>query len=265
MRWHAIKAVLRQELFVTRSSWETIFDIFIFTLINIVLFGFITTYLVQGTSGNGKLEVQSLMVAVVFWEVIRINQYATSVSSMWNVWSHNLSNMFIAPIRVAEYLLAHILSATGKSLFILLCAIPLSHYIFHVNLLALGAWPILFTYLNMVVFATALGLVLIGLVFQFGTRVQALTWGVIFTIQPLCAVYFPVSVLPVFLQPLSYAFPVTFFFEWLRALHQGVAYSGSRVGAGFALNIAYLAISCWIFSRQLAAAKRSGQLARNDL
>ena len=102
MRWSSVKAVLRQEVFVTRASLEVVLDIFVFTLANIVLFGFIANYLARGTSGTSKLEIQSLVIAVVFWECLRITQYSMSVSSMWNVWSHNLSNMFIAPIRVTE-------------------------------------------------------------------------------------------------------------------------------------------------------------------
>jgi ABC-2 type transport system permease protein len=211
MRWSSIKAVLRQEIYVTRASWEVIFDIFIFTLANIVLFGFIANYLAQGSSGNNKLQIESLVIAVIFWEVLRINQYSTSISSMWNVWSHNLSNMFIAPIRVTEYLAAHIIMATIKSMFVLLCSMIMVNYVFHINLLSLGLGPILFAYLNMVIFATAIGLVLIGLVFQFGTKVQALMWGIIYVIQPFCAVYFPITILPTFLQPIAYLFPATFF------------------------------------------------------
>jgi ABC-2 type transport system permease protein len=262
MRWSAIRAVLRQEIYVTRASWEIIFDIFLFSLANIVVFGLIANYL---AFSNNKLQVQSLLIAVIFWEVLRINQYSTSVSSMWNVWSHNLCNMFIAPLRVSEYLAAHIIAATVKSIFIFSCSIVLAQYVFHVSVLSLGIWPVIFSYLNMVIFATAVGLILIGMVFRFGTRIQALTWGTIFVIQPFCAVYFPVSVLPGFLQPIAYLFPVTYFFEWLRALHERVAYSTSHVAAAAVFNIFYLAAACFIFSRQLAAAKRSGQLVRNDL
>lgn len=264
MSWSAIRAVLRQEIYVTRASWEIIFDILIFSLANVVLFGFIANYLSRG-SGSNNVQVQSLLIAVIFWEVLRIIQYSTSVSSMWNVWSHNLSNMFIAPIRVTEYLAAHIIMAMVKSIFILVCSIGLARYVFHLNLFDLGLWPILFSYINMVIFATAIGLVLIGLVFQFGTRVQALTWGTIFMIQPFCAVYFPVSVLPTLLQPIAYLFPATFFFEWLRALHEHTSYSAMRVLVAFIFNLVYLGLASYIFSRQLAAAKRSGQLVRNDL
>lgn len=262
MNWAAIRAVLRQEVYVTRASWEVIFDIFVFTLANIVLFGFIATYL---AAGNQAAPAQSLLITVIFWEVLRINQYSTSVSSLWNVWSHNLSNMFIAPIKVLEYLMAHIIAATIKSAFVLVCSIGLAYYFFHLNLLDLGWWPVLFSYLNMVIFGTAVGLVLIGLVFQYGTKVQALTWGTIFMLQPLCAVFFPVSVLPAVLQPIAYAFPVTYFFEWLRALHEHVAYSSGRLLMAFAFNLVWLGLAGFIFSRQLAAAKRSGQLVRNDL
>jgi ABC-2 type transport system permease protein len=265
MRWSSIKAVLRQEAYVTRASLEVILDIFVFTLANIVLFGFISNYLAHGSSGTNRLQIQSLVIAVVFWESLRINQYSMSVSSMWNVWSHNLSNMFIAPIRVTEYLAAHFIAAIIKSMFILGCSMILVRYVFHLSILSLGLGPVLFTYLNMIIFATAIGLVLVGLVFQFGTRIQALTWGTIFMLQPFCAVYFPVSVLPGFLQPIAYLFPATYFFEWIRALHEKINYSTDRLLAAFVFNLAYLVVACWIFSRQLAAAKRSGQLVRNDL
>lgn len=265
MRWSSIAAVLRQELYVTRASLEVIFDIFVFTLANVVLFGFIANYLAKGTSGSNKLEIQSLVIAVVFWEVLRINQYSMSVSSMWNVWAHNLSNMFIAPIKVTEYLTAHLIAAVIKSMFILVASTLLVYYVFHINVLSLGIGPVLFTYLNMTIFATAIGLILIGLVFQFGTKVQALTWGTIFMIQPFCAVYFPVKVLPVFLQPIAYLFPATYFFEWLRSLHEKLSYSTTSLMAAFVFNICYLAAACWIFSRMLAAAKRSGQFVRTDL
>lgn len=257
-----VRAVLLQELYVTKGSWEVIFDIFIFSLASIVVFGYISQYL---AGGSNTIQGQNLFIAVIFWEVIRITQYSTSVSSMWNVWSHNLSNMFIAPIRLTEYVTAHIISSICKSFFVLTTAIVLSRLVFHLNIFSLGLFPVLFTYINMVIFAIAIGLVLIGFVFQFGTRVQALTWGMIFMIQPLCAVFFPVSILPPSLQIVAHCFPVTYFFEWLRALHAGTPYGLSSVFAAFLFNLTYLTVGAFIFSQQIAASKRSGQLARNDL
>lgn len=263
MKRRNVWAVLLQDFYLTKGSMEVIFDVFIFTSLNIILFGFISKYLSHGSENN--FESQSLLIAVIFWEVIRITQYSASVSSMWNVWSHNLSNMFIAPIRVAEYLLAHIITAVLKSLFILVNSCIIARYLFGINILKLGLFPILFSYVNMVIFATAIGLVLIGLVFQYGTRIQVLTWATIYVIEPLCAVFFPVNVLPGFIQPLAYLFPVTYFFEWLRAIQGGVGYSVSKIVIACMFNLIYLICGGVIFSRQLAAAKRSGQIVRNDL
>lgn len=261
MKWRDIRAVLLQELYVTKSSWEVIFDIFFFSVSSIVVFGYISRYL----AGGNFIVGQNLLIAVIFWECIRITQYSTSLGSMWNVWSHNLSNMFIAPIRLTEYISAHIISAILKSTFVLVVAMILSRFVFHLNVLSLGILPVIFSFFNMVIFAIAIGLVLIGLVFQFGTRVQALTWGIIFIIQPLCAVFFPVSVLPPFLQAIAQGFPVMYFFEWLRAIHGGAQFGVNTVWAAFIFNLLYLAIGSFIFSKQIAASKRSGQLARNDL
>lgn len=265
MSWTAIKAVLRQEAYMTRASWEVIFDVFLFTFANVILFGFVVNYLVQDASGESRRQIESLLIAVVFWEGLRICQYSISVSSMWNIWSHNMSNMFIAPIKSSEYLLAHTIAAIIKSaLILIICAILVGAF-FHINILELGWGPILFSYVNFVIFATAIGLVLVGLVLQYGTKVQALTWGTIFMIQPLCAVYFPVNVLPGFLQVISYLFPATYFFEWLRSLYIGSDYSVLKLMFAFLFNLLWLGAACFIFSRQLASAKRSGQFVRTDL
>ena len=89
----------------------------------------------------------------------------------------------------------------------------------------------------MIIFAVAVGLVLIGLVFKQGTKFQALTWGTIFMIQPFCAVFFPVHILPTFMQVLAHCFHITYFFEWLRAIHTGNPYGLITVLAAFVFNI----------------------------
>lgn len=262
MRWRSVRAILLQDFFITKHSLEIFFDIFFYSFASLIIFGYISLYLSQG---NNIAVAQDLLIAVIFWEVIRINQYSTSVSSLWNVWSHNTSNMFIAPLKTLEYLTAHIISATMKSASTFITASIIAYFVFKVNILSLGLFPVIFSYINMVIFATAVGLVLIGLVFQFGTKVQAITWGFIFLIQPFCAVYFPVNSLPQGLQWLAHCFPVTYFFEWLRTIHGGGAFSRYTILAAFLFNIVYLVAGAKVFSLQIAASKRSGQLVRNDL
>ena len=58
---------------------------------------------------------------------------------------------------------------------------------------------------------------------------------------------------------------MTYFFEWLRAIHGGLTYEIATVWLAFIFNLLYLLVGSYIFSRQVAAAKASGQIARNDL
>ncbi len=262
MKWRNIYAILLQEYYMVRGSLEIIFDIFLYTLASIVIFGFIASFLGGGSNGR---TVQTLLITVTFWEALRINQYSTSVSTLWNMWAHNLSNMFIAPLKMSEYLTAHVISATAKSATMLVSAFVVSRWVFGINMLELGIGTILFAYLNMIIFATAIGLLLIGLVFQYGNRVQAITWGLIFLIQPLCAVFFPIKTLPAGLAIMSRLIPVSYIFEWLRAVYLHQSYSGRTIGFAFLANLLLLGICMYIFSLQVKAAKKSGQFVRNDL
>jgi ABC-2 type transport system permease protein len=263
MKWGNVKAVLLQEYYFASNSLEIALDVFVFSIINVILIGFAVNYL-AGVNSHAEVA-QSVLIGIIFWEVIRITQYSISVSTMWNVWSRNLSNMFIAPLKTSEYLLAHIISAVLKATMIFVFSLLVARYIFHVNILALGLPVVLFSFFNMVIFAVAIALILIGLVFKYGVKIQAFTWGSIYIVQPLCGVFFPVSVLPSFLQTVARFIPISYVFEWLRALHTGAAFSRSSVAAAFMCNILFVLIGCYVFSRLLNSSKRSGQLVRNEL
>ncbi len=263
MNWGNVKAILLGEFYFAKNSLEVALDVFVFSLVNVILIGFAVQY-IAGSQTNAA-EVESVLIGVIFWEAIRITQYSTSTSTMWNVWSRNLSNIFIAPVRVSEYLVAHIISAIIRATIVMTCCLLIARYLFDISILGLGLGVVIFAYINMVIFAIAIGIVLIGLVFKYGVRIQAFTWGAIYIIQPLCGVFFPVNILPSFLHALAQYIPISHIFAWLRALHTGVAFQGSKVTIAFIFNILSLLAGCYIFSRLLQSSKRSGQLVRNEL
>jgi ABC-2 type transport system permease protein len=256
-----INALILQEFYITRRSMETIIDLYFFPSMAIMAFGLLSLFLVKSSPIGGDY----LILGLVLWEVVRINQYSISVSSLWSVWSHNLSNLFVAPLTLTEYVLAQIISAIVKTLvaFIAICVVVA--WLFHLNLLDLGLANLTLDFINLAVFAWALGLVLLGLIFLYGTRIQSLSWGVVFAFQPLCAVFFPVSILPKPMQLVAYAFPPTHIFEAARAnlTTTAVQWSGQAWAAG--LNAVYLTASVWAFGRLVRRSQTTGQFAKNDL
>jgi ABC-2 type transport system permease protein len=256
-----IAGLIRQELYLTRRRMEILMDILFFPIMNVILFGYITAYV----GGGGKVNGQYLILGILLWEVVVVMQYNVSVSSMWSMWSRNLTNIFIAPISTFEYLTAQIIAAVLRTagVVVLLCAG--TYLVFGFNILHLGLLNLALFGLNLTLFSCWLGIAVLGLVFRFGQRIQSLTWYIIFLFQPITAAFFPVSVLPDWLQGLAHALPPTYVFEAARQAlaHGGVNWRYTLIS--LALNAVYFVLAIVLFVKLFHRSKQTGQFARNDL
>lgn len=261
MSFRRIQAVLLQEFFITSRSMEVIFDIFVFSLISLFLFGFLSLYLV-GT--QNVLAAKFLLLGMLLWDIIRIIQYSISIGSLWNIWARNLCNMFIAPLHVSEYLSAHTLSGIAKAIVVFALDSLIAIWIFHFNIYQVGFFNLLIYFLGLSIFAFVTGIIILGLIFRYGMRIQAFAWGLIPILQPLTAALFPVKVLPPPLQVFAYLFPCTYIFEAARYSLS----SGNRdwydIGIAFVLNVLYVGLSILFFMVMFRSARNTGQFARNE-
>lgn len=258
-----IVGLLRQEWYISKRSLEIIVDVVFFAVIDILVFGYASLYLL-GTSTS--IAGQYFIFGALWWEVIRIAQYTMTVGSLWNVWSRNLSNMFIAPISLAEYIFVQMFSGFWKSgVIVFFLLMPLAYGVFHFNVLSIGMATILAIFCNLLLFSWSVGLVLLGMVFRYGTRVQALGWAFIFIFQPLGAVFYPVDILPPAIQGITRLLPITYVFEGGRAALLGLDTVWHSMSIAFALNSIYFVAALIIFRRLLHRAQDTGQFARNEM
>ena len=256
-----IRAILLQELYITKRTLEVIMDLLFTSLMTVVLFGFVSRFLV------GALNASSgsyLILGMLLWEIIRVNQYSLSVGSLWNIWARNLSNLFIAPLSLHEYVIAHMLSGLLKTVIIFLLIAAIAAAGFQFNILRLGLLNLTVFFVNLTIFAWSVGLVLLGIIFLFGTRIQALAWGFIFLFQPLTAAYYPVAVLPPALQRLAYALPPTFVFEAARRALGSPDVNWPFAAAAFVENVVYFGLGLVAFNLMFARSRNTGQFARNE-
>ncbi len=262
MRLARIIAILWQELFVTVHSTEVIVDIIFYPLVNVIVFGFLSLYLSGSNSGTAGHYV---LLGMVLWQIIWIVQYSITLGSLWNVWSRNLSNMFIAPLRISEYLFAQGLSGVIKAVAIVAVSDLLAVVLFDFDLLEIGWGPLLLSFASFVIFAFATGVAVLGMIFRFGTRIQALAWGLIAIFQPLSAAFYPVDVLPTALRYIAYIFPPTLTFEAARwGMAHGHAVAWRLFGISFAENAVYFLLCVWVFLRLYKKSRDTGQFARNE-
>lgn len=254
-----IGGVMLQQGYIVRRELAIWVDLGVFSIVSVLVFGFLSRYLANGSVGG------VVVVGMLLWEVLRMNQYAVSVNSMWQIWAHNLTNVFIAPVSTFEYIVAHCLLALGKCFAVAAVMWAVSALAFHVTILDLGAATMLWSLVLMVVLGWGLGWLFLGFVFRYGTSVQAVTWGTIVLLQPLCAVYYPVSVIPTWLRWASWSLPPTYVFEAARhALGHGGAVDVRLLSWGSLLTVVWF-VACllgflWLFARSREVA----QFARND-
>src|SRR6202451_1989057 len=88
---------------------------------------------------------------------------------------------------------------------------------FGFNLYGLGFALVAF-FLNLMLTGWAVGIFVSGLVLRNGLGAENLAWSIMFLFMPLTCVYYPVTTLPVWLQPVSWLLPPTYVFEGMRAL-----------------------------------------------
>lgn len=261
MSFNRIWFLLLQELYITKHALEVLMDLPFFSIMSVIVFGIFSLFL-SGSGGGARALY--LLLGILLWEIIRVTQYSMSVGSLWNVWSRNLSNMFIAPISLNEYLLAQMFSGTIKSGLIFVLTAVVTATLFHINILDLGIINLILFFINLNIFAWSVGIIVLGFIFRYGTRIQSLAWGLIFLFQPLTAAYFPVTILPPVLQSIAYLLPPTYVFEAARKALTDSSINWSLMGLPFFMNIVYLSISLLIFNILFRGSKETGQFARNE-
>lgn len=256
-----ILAIIYQEIFITMHSMESINDIFLIAVINFLLFGFLSTYLV---GSRNPIVAQYLLLGMVLWEIIRIVQYSISVHTMWNIWSRNLSNLFVSPLSEVEFFAASTISAVIKGLLVTFLASIAAIFIFHFNIYKIGIPNLLLYALNLILFAFATGLVIVGCVFKFGTKIQALSWSVIPILQPLTANFYPLSILPNWIQKIALCIPVTYVFEGARRNLIDPTIQWNNILIALLENIIYITLAVILFRWFAKSSKTTGQFARNE-
>jgi ABC-2 type transport system permease protein len=115
---------------------------------------------------------------------------------------------------------------------------------------------------NLLLFGWALGVFTSGLMIRFGHSAEALIWGIPYLIQPLSAIYYPLSVLPKGVQLISKLLPSTYVFEGMREVSRTGNMPLNYFVAGFGLNLFYFILAGVFFQWMYAKARETGRLGR---
>ncbi len=254
-----IWGLMYRHLALYRRSWPRVVELAYWPILQMCIWGFTARFLATRMGSSGLMAGATLLGGVLLWEVTLRSQMGMSISFLEEIWSRNLGHVFVSPVRPFEMIAALIAMSIIRMLLGVVPAILLAWALYAFNLFSLGPILILF-FINLMIMGWAVALGVVSLVLRHGTGAEPLAWGVLFGLAPFSAVFYPVSVLPSFLWPVSYALPSTHVFEGMRAvLLQGVI-RWDHLAAAFGLNLLWLLAAAWLFARQFHAARVSGAL-----
>ncbi|MDQ6891952.1 MAG: ABC transporter permease [Acidobacteriota bacterium] len=253
-----IGALLLRYLYLYKRSAARLMGILFWPVMDLLVWGFLTSYLEKLAAPSA---VVYLLGAVVFWDIFYSAQQAITLSITEEIWARNILNIFVAPVRTWELLVATSLIGVFRATVSAGILAILARLFYGFPLFAIGL-PLVPFYFSLLLFGWAMGIFTMALVLRFGQAAEALIWGIPFLIQPVSAVFYPLAVLPPWLQAIAKALPSTHVFEGMRAaLQTGRVDTGTLVAA-VGLNAVYLAAAAAFFGWMLGRVREKGYLSR---
>jgi ABC-2 type transport system permease protein len=254
--------VLRYIYLYTRSPMRLI-ELVFWPVVDLMVWGNLTVFLQENSNAQFGHYLLFLIGGMILWDVLFRAQQGVAISFLEDVWTRNLLNVFVAPVRTVEYVAATFVIGFLRICVTVLVLCVLAAVGYHFNIFIMK-WSLLPFFVNLLVFGWSLGMISTALILRWGQAVESLAWAIPFFIQPVVAVFYPVSKLPGWLQGIALVFPATHIFEGMRdVLNPAIgAVSWSRLGYAAGLNVIFMAIAAAIFASILRATRRKGLLTK---
>ena len=254
-----IWGLMFRHLALYRRSWPRVLELMYWPVLQMVVWGFITAYLAGVQGSTASVAAGVLLGGVLLWEITLRSQMGFAISFLEEIWSRNLGHIFVSPLRPWELVAGLAAMSVLRTVAAVAPAMVLAFFLYGFGVWTLG--PVLVAYVfALMAMGWAVALAVTALILRHGAGAEALAWGVMFGIAPFAAVFYPVSILPGWLQPVALAIPAAHVFEGMRAVLTQGTMAWGHLGWAVALDIVWMAVAAWIFLAQFQAARVRGAL-----
>ncbi|HLY80783.1 MAG TPA: ABC transporter permease [Caulobacteraceae bacterium] len=254
-----VGAIVMRQLYLYRGSPQRVLPMF-WVAIDVFLWGFITRYLNQ-VSHSGFNFVPALLGAVLLWDFLTRVMQGVTMAFLEDVWSRNFLNFFATPLRTSEYLSGLVIIGITTSLLGLAAMLALAWAAFGLSFFTFGA-ALIPCGLTLFLSGIALGILGAGIVLRLGPASEWLIWPIPSIVSPFVGVFYPIAVLPGWMQVIARALPPSYVFETMRRIVAGKPVAWDHIAMGGALSVGYVLLACAFFASVYRYAIRTGLIAR---
>lgn len=260
MKLYRINALIVRHLYLYRRSLARVMEIFYWPFLDLVIWGFITMYLMQ-FKGELHGAVTWFLGALILWDVLFRAQQGITISFLEEIWARNLLNLFGSPLKPSEFLAATMALSVFKVAAVAVVMVVAALLFFDYNVFKIGLFLVPFV-LSLLVAGWVIGVLTTSLILRFGQEVEVLAWGLVFLFQPISCVFYPMDVLPGWLQAIAWMNPAAHVFEGMRGVLLEGTLPLAHLAWSFGLNLVYLALMIWFFHYMFGVCKERGLLVR---
>jgi ABC-2 type transport system permease protein len=253
-----IAAMILRYWYLLRSSWPRLLELTYWPAVQMLTWGFLQLYIGQN-AGFFARAGGTFIGAVLLWDIMFRGQIGFSISFLEEMWSRNLANLMISPLKPIEFVLAMMAMSLIRLAIGMVPVTLLAIGFFGFNLYGLGLALAAF-FLNLILTSWSVGVFVSGVVMRNGLGAENLAWTVMFLLMPLSCVYYPVAVLPQWLQIVAWSLPPTYIFEGMRALLIDHQFRADLMFEAFSMNVALFGAAITGFMQLLKSARRNGSL-----
>lgn len=253
-----IGAMALRYWYLLRSSWPRLLELTYWPAVQMLMWGFLQSYIGQN-AGFFARAGGTFIGAVLLWDILFRGQLGFSVSFLEEMWSRNLANLMMSPLKPIEFVLALMIMSVVRLSIGMVPVSLLAILFFDFNLYALGLVLAAF-FANLLLTSWAVGIFVSGLVLRNGLGAENFAWTIMFVFLPVTCVYYPVATLPSWLQIVSWLLPPTYVFEGMRAALIDHVFRADLMLQALALNVVFLAGAVAAFLALLKSARRNGSL-----
>jgi ABC-2 type transport system permease protein len=253
-----IYALVLRHIHIWRSSIMRIIDSIYWPAVQMVTWGFMTQFLSGQTSYVGQ-AFGVLLSGLMLWEVVVRGNLSLSIAFLEEMWSRNLGHLFVSPIRSWELATGIIVVAILRTLLGMIPVSLMAWAFFGYSIYTLGL-PLLAFFVILQMFSWSIGLMMSGLIMRVGQSAETFAWAAVFILLPLSGVYYPITVLPYWMQVISHLIPTSYVFEGMRTILRDHTVEWHLLVVAAGLSVVYLIVGFQVFLWFFRSSRRHGSL-----
>ena len=255
--WARLTAFAYRNLIMARRNVFFVFELTFWPGVAMLSHGLLTRFL------DLTPEMTAfILVGTVALSAVQVCQLDVAYAVLFDIWSKSMKHQFLTPVRIHHLALGSWLVGVGRGVIVWALMAVIGGRAFGFDFLGPGPVRVALFLLGCFLTALVIGLLVCALVLLFGTRAETSAWAAVNFFVMLGGIYYPISVLPGWVQAISAAIPLTYFLDGIRAGYGFPSQFAYPFATGFALSLLYAILAHWALAAAVTRSRRTGLLLK---